>query len=172
MTTPKPGAGSRFPDLSLPSVGDATFEPAKQSGWRLLVVYRGKHCPLCKKYLDTLNELLPKFNDAGISVTALSGDPKEKAEAQVSSQDLKFPVAYGMSVAQMQQLGLYVSEPRSPQETDRPFPEPGTFVINPDGALQIVDISNAPFSRPDLADLLSGITFIQSKDYPIRGTLG
>ena len=33
----------------------------------------------------------------------------------------------------MQALGLYVSTPRSPQETDRPFAEPGLFLINPDG---------------------------------------
>ncbi len=71
----------------------------------------------------------------------------------------------------MRRLGLYVSEPRSPQETDRPFPEPGLFVINPDHQLQIIDVSNAPFARPDLASLLDGLKFIQDKDYPIRGTL-
>ena len=34
---------------------------------------------------------------------------------------------------QMLALGLYVSEPRSEEETDRPFAEPGVFVINADG---------------------------------------
>lgn len=170
-STHKPAAGSRFPEISLPTVGGSSVTPATQTGWRLVVVYRGKHCPLCKKYLATLDELLPKFKDAGVTVTAVSGDPKEKAEAQVAEGSLGFPVAYDLSVAQMRQLGLYVSEPRSPQETDQPFPEPGIFVINPDDAVQIVDISNAPFARPDLAALLEGISFIQSKDYPIRGTL-
>ena len=70
----------------------------------------------------------------------------------------------------MQRLGLYISDPRSPEETDQPFAEPGLFVINPAGNLQIVDISNAPFSRPDLDGILGGLTFIQQKDYPIRGT--
>lgn len=63
-----------------------------------------------------------------------------------------------------------MSSPRSPAETDRHFPEPGVFVINPEGRLQIIDISNAPFARPDLAALLTGLKFIQAKDYPIRGT--
>ncbi len=72
---------------------------------------------------------------------------------------------------QMRALGLYISEPRSPQETDRPFAEPGLFVINPEGKLQIIDISNAPFARPDLATVLMGIKLIQEKSYPIRGTL-
>ena len=34
------------------------------------------------------------------------------------------------TVEQMQQLGVYISHPRSPQETDHPFAEPGLFVIN------------------------------------------
>ena len=51
------------------------------------------------------------------------------------------------------------------------FPEPGLFVTNPDGNVQIVDISNAPFSRPELAGILRGIGIIQERDYPIRGTV-
>ncbi len=164
-------AGSAFPDITLPQVGGGEFSPAAQDGWRMVVVYRGKHCPLCKQYLDTLNDLHAGYQDAGISVVAVSGDPLEKANDQVSSQDLAFPVGYDLSVAQMHQLGLYVSEPRSPEETDRPFPEPGIFVINPDHQLQVIDVSNAPFARPDLAALLKGLTFIQAKDYPIRGKL-
>jgi hypothetical protein len=84
--------------------------------------------------------------------------------------ELSYPVGYALSIDQARELGLYISEPRSSQETDRPFAEPGTFVVNPDGALQIIDISNAPFSRPDPAGLLNGIKVIREKDYPIRGT--
>ena len=35
---------------------------------------------------------------------------------------------------------------------------------------QLVDVSNAPFLRPDLDKVLGGITFIRANDYPIRGT--
>jgi len=155
----------------MPQVGGGELSPATQARWRMIVVYRGKHCPLCKKYLDKLNGLHAGYRDAGISVIAVSGDPIAKAEAQVSSQALDFAVGYDLSVAQMRQLGLYVSEPRSADETDRPFPEPGLFVINPDNELQIIDVSNAPFARPELASLLDGLKFIQDKDYPIRGKL-
>jgi hypothetical protein len=43
------------------------------------------------------------------------------------------------------------------------------FVLNAQGEVQIVDLSNAPFARPDLKALLKGIQFVMSKDYPIRG---
>jgi len=167
----KLAAGAAFPDITLPKVGGDKLSPATQAGWRMVVVYRGKHCPLCEKYLDTLNGLNSAYRDAGICVMAVSGDPLEKAQVQVSSQSLQFAVGYDLSVAQMLQLGLYVSEPRSSEETDRPFPEPGLFVINPDNQLQIIDVSNAPFARPELASLLEGLKFVQDMGYPIRGTL-
>lgn len=164
-------AGSAFPDMSFARVGGGQINPSEGSGWRMLVVYRGKHCPLCKQYLDTLEGLRGDYAGAGIEVMAVSTDPTEKASSEVAEQGWSFPVGYDMSMDQMKALGLYVSSPRSPEETDRPFPEPGTFVINPEGKLQIIDVSNAPFSRPDLKGLLDGLKFIQENDYPIRGTL-
>jgi len=72
----------------------------------------------------------------------------------------------------MQELGLYISNPRSPQETDHPFSKPGLFVVNAEGNVQVLDISNGPFARPELETLISGLGFIRSpsNNYPIRGT--
>lgn len=168
----KIAAGAMFPEITLPTAnGDDMRLGGAREGWQLIVVYRGLHCPLCKKYLTKLEGLKPEFEGIGTEVVALSGDPKEKAVAMVEELGLTMPVAYGLSMDQMRALGLYISEPRSAQETDRPFPEPAIFAINPSGQAQIIDISNAPFSRPDLDNLLSGLTFVREKDYPIRGTL-
>lgn len=164
-------AGSPFPGFSWPAVGGGAVDPAGQSGWRVLIVYRGKHCPLCKKYFATLGGLLDDFKAAGVAVAAVSADPKDKAEADVKDLGWTFPVGYGLTLEQMRALGLYISEPRSAQETDRPFAEPAVFVINPAGKVQIIDISNAPFSRPDLQGLLNGIKLVIERNYPIRGTL-
>ena len=64
------------------------------------------------------------------------------------------------------------SAPRSEQETDHNFAEPGLFVINADGQVQVVDQSNNPFARPDLEVLVSGLEWIRKPEnnYPIRGT--
>jgi peroxiredoxin len=170
-STIKLAAGAAFPSLPFATVAGATADLASMAGWRVLVVYRGKHCPLCKQYFKTLEGLGADLAAAGVSVVTVSADPKEKAEADVMSEGWTFPVGYGLTVDQMRTLGLYVSEPRSLQETDRPFAEPGLFVINPAGQVQIIDISNAPFARPDLAAILRGIKIIQERQYPIRGTL-
>lgn len=139
--------------------------------WQMVVVYRGKHCPICKGYLAELEKVAPEFAKAGVGIVAVSGDPQERARSFTDEIGVTFPVGYGLSVDQMQKLGLYVSQPRSEKETDRPFPEPGLFVINADGLLQVVDISNAPFARPDLARLAKGLQFVRDNDYPIRGRM-
>lgn len=169
MDAIKMAAGKKFPAMGWDAVSGDRVAPADGSGWRALIVYRGRHCPLCKTYLNTLNEMLDEFNAADVAVATVSADGKEKAEAEVAECGWRFPVGYGLSIDEMRQLGLYISDPRSPQETDRPFAEPALFVINPDGFTQIIDISNAPFARPDLKSLLKGLQFVISKDYPIRG---
>lgn len=169
MQPTKMVAGAPFPQMSWPTVEGGKLDLASGTGWRLLVVYRGKHCPLCKGYLKTLNELSPEFEAAGIAVSALSADPLEKAQADVAKYGWTFPVGYDLTLDQMRVLGLYISEPLSDQETDRLFAEPGLFVINPDRQTQIIDISNAPFVRPDLKTLLGGLQFVIARDHPIRG---
>jgi len=163
-------AGAAMPEITLPKVGGGTVRLGGPGRWQLIISYRGKHCPLCNKYLTRLQELQPEFEAAQTEVVAVSTDPREKAEAQAGDLGLSLPVGYGLSLDQARGLGLYISNPRSPQETDAPFAEPGTFLVNPDGRLQIIDISNAPFSRPDLDALLRGINFIRANDYPIRGS--
>jgi len=168
-------AGHSFPKIITPKLGDGELDlskPAKGYSWKAVIVYRGKHCPICTGYLKKLNQLLPKFHELGIDVVAVSGDPKEKAEQQIGEINPDYEVGYDLTLEQMRELGLYISDPRSAAETDRPFSEPGFFVINSEGKAQVIDVSNAPFSRPDLDTMLMGLTFIRNPEnnYPIRGT--
>jgi peroxiredoxin len=172
MAAEKLQAGSDMPKINVPKVDGGELRLGAGQGWQMLVVYRGKHCPICRTYLKTLDGLVDEFKGIGTEVVAVSADPKDKAETQVREEGWRFAVGYDLSQAQMRALGLYVSQPRSPQETDRPFAEPGLFVVNPQGKAHIIDISNAPFARPDLNGVLKGLKFIQEKQYPIRGTLG
>ena len=166
-------AGATFPKQEVAKLGGDTLTlGAPQGGhdWQMVVVYRGLHCPLCKKYLAQLDAMAGMFHELGVDVVTVSGDPDDKAAAMAKEKELALPVGYGLTIAQMQALGLYISDPRSPAETDRPFPEPGVFVVNAGGNIQIIDISNAPFARPDLTSLANGIKFIRANDYPVRGT--
>ncbi|NQW10559.1 MAG: redoxin domain-containing protein [Alphaproteobacteria bacterium] len=167
----KLAAGAALPEITLPTVGGghATIG-GKHDRWQAIFVYRGLHCPLCKGYLAKVQEKKDDFAEQGADILFVSGDPKEKAEAFAQEVGLTLPVAYGLSVEQMKALGLYVSIPRSDAETDRPFPEPGLFVANPDGEAHIVEISNAPFVRPELDLIVRGLK-AAGGGYPIRGTM-
>lgn len=168
-------AGQPFPSITVSTLAGGQLElatPSTPYDWRLVVVYRGKHCPICTRYLVELRELKSEFNEAGIDVVAVSADTEERAKIQTAEILPNFQVGYGLTIEQMQTLGLYISSPRSEQESDRPFAEPGMFVINENRAIQIIDISNFPFGRPDLGTMLSGLKYIRAPEnsYPIRGT--
>lgn len=166
-------AGDEFPKLTVSNLNGGEIDlgaPSAPNDWKLVVVYRGKHCPLCTKYLTQLNDFSARLAELKVDLVAVSADPIEKTREQMSTVNPNYTVGYGLSIEQMKSLGVYISDPRSPEETDRPFAEPGLFLINEKGTLQIVDISNAPFARPDLETLVGGIDFVRSNDYPIRGT--
>ncbi|MCL1036386.1 redoxin family protein [Shewanella corallii] len=168
-------AGAKYPQHTLRTLSGEALTlgaPRGDADWQLVVIYRGRHCPLCTRYLNELEGFLPRLHALGIDVVAASGDSQSQLEEHMSRLQVSFPLAYGLSVAQMRELGVYISIPRSEQETDHEFAEPGLFVVNEHGTVQVVDISNNPFVRPQLEALVSGLEWIRNPDnhYPIRGT--
>ena len=175
MNTSKLHAGADFPALPVKD-DDANLvdisKPAVDADWRMVVIYRGRHCPLCTKFLNNLAGFRQRLLDIGIDIAAVSGDSHAQLEEHRTRLDVNFPLYHGLTQDQMLELGLYVSIPRSEKETDHNFAEPGLFVINGDGQVQVVDLSNNPFSRPDLEVIVSGLEWIRAPEnnYPIRGT--
>ena len=138
--------------------------------WKMIVVYRGQHCPKCTEQLNELATMHDEFASAGVEVVAVSGDSEEQLKKHLEKIDVNFPLYYNLTIEQMTDLGLYISEPRSDAETDHPFAEPCIIVLNEDNQVQMLDKSNSPFVRPSLKQLLGGIKFSRENDYPIRGT--
>lgn len=168
-------AGDVFPEITVSTLTQETIslgEIVAPFDWKMVVVYRGQHCPLCTRYLNELETLLSDYHDIGVDVIAVSADNKTQLAHHKTKLTVNYPLAYGLTIEQMQQLGLYLSTPRSETETDHVFAEPAIFVINAEGKVQVLDMSNGPFARPDLKVLLQGLAFIRNPDnnYPIRGT--
>lgn len=53
--------------------------------WQLIIVYRGKHCPVSKNYLASLQMIIDELDEMGVEVIAVSGDGRERAESFVSA---------------------------------------------------------------------------------------
>ncbi|MEX0276941.1 MAG: redoxin domain-containing protein [Ruegeria sp.] len=166
----KPSVNAPVGPLSFFAVGGGELEIGQpKDRWTMLFVYRGRHCPRCKRFLNKLNTMLPDW-DSLLDVVVVSADTKEKALTDKEEFGWEFDLGYGMTAAQMRSLGLYVSEPLSEAETSNLFAEPGAFGIRPDGSLMLVDISNGPAARPDLDELLDGMKFNIENNRPARGT--
>lgn len=169
-TTSKLHPGQTMEPLTFNSLDGTTHTFGAPGGWQALFVFRGQHCPICKSYLSDIEHHRKALDQLGVSVAAVSADSEAQSRLTAAAATISFPLLYGMDEATMQRLGLYISEPRSAQETDHRFPEPALFVVNAQGRLHLVDIANAPFLRPDLKRLVGGLGFIIEKAYPIRGT--
>ena len=171
MTHQKPDVGAIIEPFTLPVVGSDTAATigGSKPRWSVLFVYRGRHCPRCKRFLNKLNAVLPAWAEH-MDVIVASADTAEKAAADKEEFGWDFDLCYGLKEAQMRDLGLYVTIPLSDAETDANFAEPGAFAMRPDGTLMLVDISNGPAARPDLEEFLDGMIFNITNDRPVRGT--
>ena len=173
--TPKLTPGQIFPLTEIPTLGgDGTVtlgRPRKGSTWQLILVYRGIHCPLCTKYLAQWNYLLPTLEHLNIDLVAVSADTEERVKAHLTSMKLGFDVGYGLTVKQMKSLGLYISNPKRPEEAPGPFSEPAMFAVLEDGTLRIAELASSPFLRPDIQTILRGLTLMRdpSRNFNIRG---
>ena len=174
MSDHKVRAGRTFPSITVTALDGSQHDLAQRNEgrWKMVVVYRGRHCPLCTKYLNNLEGYVSRLDEIDVDVIAVTADRLEQVQDQLKKLDVSFPMYHGLTIEQMKELGLYISHPRSPQETDHPFPEPGLFVINNEGEVHVVDLSNNPFVRPELKALTNGLAWIKDPDnnYPIRGT--
>ena len=168
----KPVAGETMPVFAATTAeGESVILGGARDRWTLLIVYRGKHCGRCKKYLNILEAMKAEWDEAGFDIQVVSADTIEKLKDDLSEHGWSFPIACELTEQDMRRLGLYISDPLSANETDRRFAEPGVFCLRPDGSILLASISNGPSARPELAELLDGMKFTIANDRPARGTV-
>ena len=158
------------PDLTIDLVDGKQWTLSEQSPehFTMIIVYRGKHCPVCKKYLKTLEKHMQDFTDKGVSVVAISANTKELATESVKEWDIpNVPVGYNFPIEEARTWGLFISE--GIKDEPKVFVEPGLYLIRPDRTLYASSIQTMPFARPDLVDILKSIDFVVENDYPARG---
>lgn len=167
-----PMPGRPAPALVLPTLDGGSFDLQAASGWTLLVVYRGLHCPVCLGELKALTASLPRFDALGAAVVAASTD--DEARARLTRQKAEaeaLTIAHSLSLtAASQDWGLWISSAREGSEEPALFAEPGHFLIAPDHTLWAAWIQSTPFSRPAPEDMLTALRFAAEEGYPPRGS--
>jgi peroxiredoxin len=164
------------PPLTAPLAGGGSFELGDENpaAFTLIVFYRGRHCPVCRGYLMSLEEHLDDFSARGVTVIAVSSDGAERAAAAKNDWHLAhLRIGYDLPLSKAREWGLFVSAARGKTSLgveELPlFPEPGLFLVRPDGTLFFSSVQTMPFARPRFEDILGAIDYVLKNDYPPRG---
>ncbi|WP_299780896.1 redoxin domain-containing protein [uncultured Formosa sp.] len=158
------------PDISINLVNGSTWTLSEQNpeNFTLMVVYRGKHCPVCKTYLETIQKHIQDFTDKGVNVVAISADTEAIAKATYNDWDIAdVPLGYNLPIEEARTWGLYIS--KGIKDEPETFVEPAIFLIRPDRTLYASSVQTMPFARPEIIAILKSIDFVINKDYPARG---
>jgi peroxiredoxin len=159
------------PDLTVPLLRGGTYRLADQRPkvFTMVVFFRGLHCPVCRAELSELERRLEEVEERGIEVIAVSGDTRERTTTLAHDWKLeRLPLAYGLTQDQMRAWGLFISHGINESEPAL-FNEPGLFLTSPDHTVYYESILSMPVGRPRLSDLLDGIDYWTTHDYPARG---
>jgi peroxiredoxin len=159
------------PALTVPLLRGGTYRLSDQrpDAFTMVVFFRGLHCPVCRAQLSELERRLDELEERGIEVIAVSGETRERATTLANEWKLeRLPLAYGLSEDQKRAWGLFISHGIDESEPAL-FNEPGLFLISPDHTVYYESILSMPVGRPRLGDLLDGIDYWTTHDYPARG---
>lgn len=165
--------GRKFPDLRLPCVSGGYLDSSDfdAPSMTVLNVYRGLHCPRCKAQIIDFQNHSKVFEEAGIRLFSISTDDKTRAEQAVLEWHVDSrSVAYGLTLDQANELGLFISKSRTEAEPEY-FAEAALFFISPDGTLWGSVLSTFPFVRPTAEMVLDAVSAARDRAYPARGTV-
>ena len=161
------------PDLQFPLLDGNQWNLADQNpdNFTLVVFYRGLHCPLCKKYLQQLQELLPEFEQRGVNVVAVSMDSEKRARLSRQKWELSnLTLGYGLSEKSARDWTLYLSAGVKDGEPSK-FSEPGLFLIDNNNEVYYSAINSNPWGRPYLSSFVKAVDYIVQSGYPARGEM-
>lgn len=101
--------GGKLPTITLKLVDGKTLKlPDELPGRYLaLLFYRGTWCPYCKRQLASYQANLSELESLGGTVVAAAVDPLEQSREMVESLGLTYPVAYGVTEADVTDFGAW-----------------------------------------------------------------
>lgn len=162
----------KIPSLVVETVDGNVFNIEQRTPERftMIVFYRGVHCPICKMQLRELRDKLDEFSERGVEVIAISADTLDRARRAKEEWNVgDVQIGYGLELSVARKWGLFISSAREGTEEPALFTEPAIYLIRPDGTLYFGSAQTMPFARPHFSDILKGIDFVVSKNYPARG---
>lgn len=163
-------AGALAPDFTLPNIDGRplTLSALRAQGPVVLTFYRGAWCPYCNLHLRAYQAILPQIWELGATLVAISPQTPDASLTTAEQKGLTFPVLSdaGNAVARRYGLVFSLSEALRAVSADLPayngddtweLPLPGTFVIAPDGIVQLAFVDADWTQRLEPAAILDAL---------------
>jgi peroxiredoxin len=166
-----PGVGDIAPDFTLPNqLGrDVSATELRSKGPLVISFYRGSWCPYCSLELHALQRYLPKIEQLGASLVAISPQLPDESMSTAEKYKLSFIVLSDVGNVIARQFGLVFTL----SETVRPvyskfgidlprlngtdtfeLPVPGTFILDQEGKIRAEHVSADYKQRMEPEDIL------------------
>lgn len=152
--------GDRFPHVTVSRLGGGEIDLPDDvaDGWAVILFYRGHWCPFCRKQLEDFQKNLDRFRSNDVQIVALSADPEEEARKTAQTNDLGFPVGFGVDPRTIRDtLGAYLGE-------DGGFIQATSFILSPEGRVALAVYSSGAVGRLVSRDALGFIDYMRKHE--------
>jgi peroxiredoxin len=164
-------AGDRAPVFTLRDQNDnaVSSKDLLAKGSLVVCFYRGAWCPYCNLQLQALQEALPKFQELGASLVAISPQNQVNSSKSARQNSVTFPILSDMNNDVATQFGVtfalpdYLVELYKKLSYDLPaynsdegwtLPMPASYVISTAGKIIYAEVNPDFTHRPEPEDVL------------------
>jgi peroxiredoxin len=170
-----PGLGERAPDFVLPNAEGERVRLGELLGYGPVVLsfYRGSWCPFCNLELRALQEYMPRFQELGAQLVAVSPQTPDHSLATAEQDEITFEVLSDSGNQVARQFGLVFTLPEElrpiyqtygidlpAHNGDASFelPVPATYVIDTEGVIRYAFVNADYRRRAEPEEILAALT--------------
>ncbi|WP_199768614.1 peroxiredoxin-like family protein [Sphingobacterium sp. HMA12] len=167
--------GEKIPGAVLSDVSGKSFDLNKAFSEKptVLVFYRGGWCPYCSRQLSGLQEALPRLEELGYQLIAISTDSPSGLAQSVGKEKLSYTLLSDADLALSKQVGIAFKAPKGywemlpnttgGKDTDLLLPVPSVFIVDNMGMIKFEYI-NPDFKQRLDSNLLISVAKSVKKD--------
>lgn len=164
--------GEMAPDFELPDLHGRRVSLARllSHGPAVLVFYRGGWCPYCNLQLRAFQRVLPRIQDAGASLIAISPQSLDRMESTSVQEELGYPLLSDLGNRTARLFGLAWRIPTEVVQlyarrgidftqlngtAEAELPLAASFVVGADGIVRLAQVDIDFRQRADPEDILA-----------------
>ena len=176
--------GDATPDFILPDANGlpVRFRSLLHHGPVVIVFYRGGWCPYCNLNLRGFQRALPKLQELGAQVVAISPQLPDNSLSTQERNELAFPVLSDVGNKVARQFGIvfelndellalyrqfgHALEEANGEGGKRELPIPATFLADPRGIIRLAYVDVDYTRRMDPDDVIETLKTIENQNQP------